>query len=975
MACTNPQNPSCPNCNKSGLAILPVRYCVVPKEVDAFVPAPLGNKVLTVPLRNHNYALRTLRQGFLYLFHEKHPSGSHIKWEVYAVSEAGTLWKMPSASAIRLVSEDPQCARNGHNLPASVITIEEPQHCKRVWLAFSEHIWSAETLAEFERDVKLRDRRMQCLEPATWIAAGGYRHGLAASKRNIEQILEYRPRYDAGTLNRRGMRNISKPAKDGSYFKEVLARESTVHISYARPDQSETVASLMQQIGKQTKGKDHPPMIMGLWDAVGIVHELNGYRNDVVGWSEKYMDELEQQVSAMMTIDGLREVLGERAAQFQEEVQQAQPIRQPDTEPIRARAATRPTQERQKLEEICDLIDDLRMKDISPRVIDPDHLLHRVNRLPEPQRSEELAKARLKADELVRARGRAGRKNVAYARAGAWKKYESRLDKPLLEKFKKNYQAFQDEVARIAEERTEDLVLWLESKSLLDAFSEFHGKNVHDGMVFDDQVGRALFGVNHSLVGQLKIAAWVDDMQATENNLIWRAMALNQVDAMRELDTYLKEASAHNDKRVLASSLGWDTVFQKSLKSVADVYKKANSLYVANDKAASAKGSMAFDVALKAYPTRGIDRQIMTTGDAIMRRFRINSVLDYGGEKMIQHLLSIRALVDPTDSLQLIRVQSKEEGIARQQTMERLRTARTFLLEDKPEMRTVQAEKLRAAWEGFKNSGTHSNAVKDIRLNLLVMFIEGGNFAKMMGEVLKKGDKKSWLALAASGMTITAGLCDITATLVKGIAQDAAGDFDKGASLWSYQRLKLAGGLLSAGGSAIGAYLDYEQYVSAKHREHTALTGLYGLRLAGGASSAIISVATALTYSTPYIRHLTTRSVLILTAKKVGQKEIPFLVARGLLMSMGAALSITLFTLQVLIWIFDEDELQIWCSLCSFGEKRDTRAGYASNREQMLALNKALVELALAPPAKEENSQRAWGALEEPTLEELRMYF
>lgn len=299
MACTNPQNPSCPNCNKSGLAILPVRYCVVPKEVDAFVPAPLGNKVLTVPLRNHNYALRTLRQGFLYLFHEKHPSGSHIKWEVYAVSEAGTLWKMPSASAIRLVSEAPQCARNGHNLPASVITIEEPQHCKRVWLAFSEHIWSAETLADFERDVKLRDRRMQCLEPATWIAAGGYRHGLAASKRNIEQILEYRPRYDAGTLNRRGMRNISKPAKDGSYFKEVLARESTVHISYARPDQSETVASLMQQIGKQTKGKDHPPMIMGLWDAVGIVHELNGYRNDVVGWSEKYMDELEQQVSAM----------------------------------------------------------------------------------------------------------------------------------------------------------------------------------------------------------------------------------------------------------------------------------------------------------------------------------------------------------------------------------------------------------------------------------------------------------------------------------------------------------------------------------------------------------------------------------------------------------------------------------------------------------------------------------------------------
>lgn len=73
MALTNPQNPNCPNCNKSGLAILPVRYAVVPLDISAKLPESLGDKVTSTKLSHNKYALRTLRQGFLYLLHEKHP--------------------------------------------------------------------------------------------------------------------------------------------------------------------------------------------------------------------------------------------------------------------------------------------------------------------------------------------------------------------------------------------------------------------------------------------------------------------------------------------------------------------------------------------------------------------------------------------------------------------------------------------------------------------------------------------------------------------------------------------------------------------------------------------------------------------------------------------------------------------------------------------------------------------------------------
>lgn len=107
----------------------------------------------------------------------------------------------------------------------------------------------------------------------------------------------------------------------------------------------------------------------------------------------------------------------------------------------------------------------------------------------------------------------------------------------------------------------EDLVFWLELKSLLDVFSEFYGKNVYDGMVFDDQVGCVFFGMNYSLVGQCKIVVWVDDMQVIESNLLWWVMVFNQVDVMCEFDVYLKEVSVYNDKQVLVFSFGWDIVF------------------------------------------------------------------------------------------------------------------------------------------------------------------------------------------------------------------------------------------------------------------------------------------------------------------------------------------------------------------------------------------------------------------------------
>ncbi|PNR35613.1 hypothetical protein LA06_15800, partial [Xanthomonas oryzae pv. oryzae] len=65
----------------------------------------------------YDYAVRTLRQGMLYLFYEQSgPYGSR-QWEAYAVAENGTLWRQVSGYAARRIAGGgvPSCSRPVHN--------------------------------------------------------------------------------------------------------------------------------------------------------------------------------------------------------------------------------------------------------------------------------------------------------------------------------------------------------------------------------------------------------------------------------------------------------------------------------------------------------------------------------------------------------------------------------------------------------------------------------------------------------------------------------------------------------------------------------------------------------------------------------------------------------------------------------------------------------------------------------------------
>jgi hypothetical protein len=191
-----------------------------------------------------------------------------------------------------------------------------------------------------------------------------------------------------------------------------------------------------------------------------------------------------------------------------------------------------------------------------------------------------------------------------------------------------------------------------------------------------------------------------------KGNLLWRAIALNQQEGVAEVDAALALAEQHKGQRTVASALTIEGILAKSLKVFADTHKKAAGLYAANTAAQSTAGSTAFGAKLNPVNTRGIDKIAATVGDKVLGHFKVNGLADHVSEKLIQHMLSLRAMVDPKDSLALVVAQAAAEPQSRGQLLRRMAAAETFLAASTDEIKTAQAENLRAAWAHFKSGNS-----------------------------------------------------------------------------------------------------------------------------------------------------------------------------------------------------------------------------------------------------------------------------
>ncbi len=939
--------PLCSNCIVSGLPLLPVRYVPVPNSVKQTLPGwASGARIKNVALGSeYHYALRTLRSGYVYLFFEKNARGSN-QWECYSVTEDGCLMKQPNPSMASEAGPTVRCATQGHsNARLHHLVIEKPEKCGPTWIAFSEHKWSDETVKEYTSNSQLRSARMQTIDPAAMAGGAKNEHSTPALASVLEEVIEYAT--DFSTSNLPHAANSGPFTKeDGSYEGARLSRVSTRYPWHQRQGGAAESAKHMQQRSLKDDGTNSTPHVLALWDAMGMTHELNGYRNDAAGWLKQYSDERDLQLSAVGAFDGIKTALESRAGKEADRQIAGNMGNVNATNAARRSSVVRNyfNQPETSGPEVAKLDKQLEQGLISEASYEARRTALVTQYVPANNQASAQADFAVLDRERRESTPRREASEAALKKgaiAQAWPKYRDRMDQAAYTKFVGKWDEFQDRLNPVIEARTKVLIAWLEAPLFLDSLHDFHGENVEDGVLFAEGVSEALFGMASSDSGKKKIEQWVKEAKATfKSNLLWRVVALNQNAARMELDAALAEAEQHKGQRTLASALAWTNYTVKTLKAFADCYKKLQGVSDANAKASAAAGSKAFGARLKPVNMRGVDKFAISVGDIVFKHFRVSGLADYASEKIIQHIFSIRGLVNPADSVNLIIQQSASENLLRQQTLRRVSSARTFMAADTPQIRSAQAESLQAAWADFKAHDARAPAaIKDARLAVVVALIEGVNFSKLLVECKTKGDMKTALSLLASGMSITSAMFDIATVPIKNLPQ-------MGAETWTYQKLKLWGGVLSGGASLIASYLDFVDGGKNKDKGYFLLAGLYFSKGLLGLASGGLTLAVAFTYSAPLVGRLTGNAALSTAVRAVGTRAATFIGLRILGMAAGGWITLGIFGVQVIIWQVTPNALEEWIDHSAFGKERNND-GYRSSKEQDEKLGAALNEMGL----------------------------
>jgi hypothetical protein len=161
----------CEFCEKSGLAILPVRPAVMRPDSGApQLPQALrptdgeGGKSLLLQGPGAQYTGRVLRSGYLYVYDER---GT---WDKYWITEQGYLMKTPADKPINAAyttGREP-CDKTGHKEIAACITVSNPNGAARIWIAYSDVEWTPRVLKS-NQDEAYRKRHMRVFDVKAWM--------------------------------------------------------------------------------------------------------------------------------------------------------------------------------------------------------------------------------------------------------------------------------------------------------------------------------------------------------------------------------------------------------------------------------------------------------------------------------------------------------------------------------------------------------------------------------------------------------------------------------------------------------------------------------------------------------------------------------------------------------------------------------------------------------------------------------------
>ncbi|WP_301952116.1 T6SS effector BTH_I2691 family protein [Burkholderia sp. S171] len=884
----------CANCEKAGLPILPVRYTVVPRMVSASMPEGIGGEgVSEIALTQHSYGLRTLRAGWVYLFYVKGARGNAY-WEAYEVTEDGRLWKQSMPLPAVAVTH-PACVQKDRALPMDIIAIEQPHKCTEVYIAFSEHKWLDDTFKRYAADAALRKQRMQRIEPAKWIGSAKCTSGHAtkATAKSIDKVVEYMPGLNPEWLQP-SAQQLS--AANGAFAPALLSAETTrysLHVRQATPDSASTaLVDLMNGIGRVTPSKSHPPMLLALWDGIGNVHELNGFRNDANGRLVQYYNERGFEIDAIQAIDAAQIVIRQGAVAFKSK--------------------------------LCSGF----QAGLEAMIQTPPNSGYGVT-LPRSLLSEEMADSQQRIKD-------AGKISASEAQAigeAAWPKYDVKLNHHKLNAFRDSLDKVQGTVRRLQAQRTPDIAAWLGAAVFLHTLSDYDEHQLSDGIAFEKVIAEGLFGLGSESEGADLLDKLVARIKPTlPDHLFWRAIALNQAEPRRELEKALAAAQAHKQTPLEVAGDGASQLvgILEQFKTFTAMYEKFNGL---------AHQAQPTNAREKAVQDSGVDKLMSSAGAAVFKWLHVDQLGDFVGEKVVHGLCLVRAGIPQADMKSLLAAQAKIDGPLRVTLMSRWRQLRAIgipadaaFMQSAQELAATEGSKtMRAKWASVMSGKGSVEVHTGMRIATVVLLIEAASFAKL----LAKSDKTSseYAALMASGLSVVGATLQLALPLksIFGEASQSAGV------------LKALGGFAGAGAACIGAMTDGLSARDAGRQGHHFEASLYAMKGFIGLTSTGANLFIAVSSSAPLIQRLAGRKGYVMFLEKVatgisdaaarqaaiaagevvvevvGERAAMMAFGRAVLFLAGWEVMVAVTVIQGLIWYLSDDELQTWFEKCAFG--------------------------------------------------------
>ncbi|MGS1001626.1 T6SS effector BTH_I2691 family protein [Burkholderia glumae] len=900
---------NCANCEKTGLPILPVRYAVLPKNAHLKLPAGITGKGMTdIALQEHQYGLRTLREGWLFVFYERGARGRDY-WQAYRVTPDGRLWKQ-DLPLPREPRTDPACVQTGVALQMDIITVEQPQKCGTVWLAFSEHAWHDEIFKQYASNAALRAQRMQSIEPAQWIGSGTDPHGHAvlATQACVDDVVEYMPGFDSKLLN-------PPPAAlsdgTGQYKPDLLARVATRYplaIRQATPDSASTqLVKLMHTVGETSPGKSHPPMLLALWDGIGAVHELNGFRNDAGSMLQLYVKERAAQVDAMQSIDEA-EIL------------------------VRNGAVASKSRMRSALQAGWEA---LKANPYAGDGVVP------ITPLLSP--AEQAA-----SDRRIEAAGEISPAEAQRIGNEAWPKYREKLNTTKLDHFKSRFEALQHDIEALQAKRADDIDAWLKAPVLLATLHDYSETDIGDGVAFDGVVAEAITGLPSEAKGEKIVETLVNQTDPTQaTSLVWRAYAYNQREPKAEIKELLAQATAY--RAPLGEQLAeWSEKIAKALEKLKTFSELREKIGEVDEHATPVSST---EAALKKYHT---DRLVVATGNALFKWTGIGKTGDCAGEYLIRAVLMMRVGISKDDTVKIVKEAVKAEPALREafeRGYQALRRAgvpaqRAFT----EAMRDLAADKrgevMRAQWNAVRVTKEGEEAATGIRIAGVLAIIEVFCFAAALTKVDKSG--QDYALLVASGLSATSACLTASTKAMTAMAEHAAG---------TLANLKAITGYFGGVSALIGAVVDATRIVSNVSDGKVPLATAYIIKSALGFAAASANLLTAMSSSAPLIARIVggkvawlgkagagiegaaaraealaagkAVDVAVTTAMDAAAEEAGvvlseraalLLLGRAVLFLSGWEIAIVITIIQLLISYLEDDDLQSWLEKCTFGK-------------------------------------------------------